>query len=579
MKTKKIEIMDTTLRDGEQTSGVSFSVAEKLTISQLLLEELKVDRIEIASARVSEGELGAVKAVSKWACENNYLDKIEVLTFVDHGVSIDWMLQAGVKVQNLLTKGSLNHLTHQLKKTPEQHFAEIKKVIELGLKEGITTNVYLEDWSNGMRNSPEYVFQYLDFLVTQPIKRILLPDTLGVLTPHETYKFLKQIKAKYPDTHFDFHAHNDYDLGTANALEAVKAGIDGLHLTVNGMGERAGNAPMASVIAVINDFLPEVEIGLKESSIYKVSKLVETFSGVRIPANKPIVGENVFTQTAGIHADGDNKNNLYFNDLLPERFGRKRTYALGKTSGKANIEKNLQELGLKLNNADLKKVTQRVIELGDLKETVTQDDLPYIISDVLASKSNLELVKVESYVLSHSKGLRPSATIAINFDGQIFEEHAQGDGQFDAFMLALSYLYKAQGRILPALIDYVVHIAPGSSSDALCETTITWQTDKKTFTTRGLDSDQTVCAIKATEKMLNIMEPQYQEALEKQEVLKMQDASSKNLNDWREQEKRSKNQEVLKMQDASIKNQDAWREQEKRSKTQEDSEKQEVSIK
>jgi D-citramalate synthase len=497
--------MDTTLRDGEQTSGVSFSVSEKLTISQLLLDELKVDRIEIASARVSDGELEAVKAVTKWASANGYLDKIEVLTFVDNGVSIDWMLQAGVKVQNLLTKGSLNHLIHQLKKTPEQHFSEIKHVIELALKEGIKTNVYLEDWSNGMRNSKEYVFQYLDFLITQNIERILLPDTLGVLTPQETYDFIIGIKAKYPNIHFDFHAHNDYDLGTANALEAVKAGIDGLHLTVNGMGERAGNAPMASVIAVINDFLPDIRIGLKESSIYKVSKLVETFSGVRIPANKPIVGENVFTQTAGIHADGDNKKNLYFNDLLPERFGRKRSYALGKTSGKANIEKNLQELGLKLNDADLKKVTQRVIELGDLKETVTQDDLPYIISDVLDSSAYQDKVKVESYVLSHSKGLRPSATIAIRMYGELYEEHAQGDGQFDAFMLALSRLYKAQGKILPALIDYAVRIAPGSSSDALCETVITWETAKKTFTTRGLDSDQTVCAIKATEKMLNII--------------------------------------------------------------------------
>jgi len=528
MKTRKVEIMDTTLRDGEQTSGVSFSVSEKKTISQLLLEELKVDRIEIASARVSEGELEAVKCVSKWAAKNGYLNKVEVLTFVDNGISIEWMLQAGVKVQNLLTKGSLNHLTHQLKKTPEQHFAEIANVIELATKEGIKTNVYLEDWSNGMRNSQAYVFQYLDFLATQAIERILLPDTLGVLTPDETYIFLKDIKDKYPNTHFDFHAHNDYDLGTANALEAVKAGIDGLHLTVNGMGERAGNAPMASVIAVINDFLPEVKIGLRESSIYKVSKLVETFSGVRIPANKPIVGENVFTQTAGIHADGDSKNNLYFNDLLPERFGRKRTYALGKTSGKANIEKNLQELGLKLNDADLKKVTQRVIELGDLKEMVTQDDLPYIISDVLDSKAYQDKVKVESYVLSHSKGLRPSATIAVNFNGQIFEEHAQGDGQFDAFMLALSYIYKAQGRILPALIDYAVHIAPGSSSDALCETTITWQTPQKTFTTRGLDSDQTVCAIKATEKMLNIIEGQYQDTSgKKQDSVKYQVASSK----------------------------------------------------
>jgi len=505
MQKRKIEIMDTTLRDGEQTSGVSFSISEKLTITQLLIEELNVDRVEIASARVSDGEFQAVKSILTWAEANGYADRIEVLSFVDNGVSIDWMIKSGVKVQNLLTKGSLNHLTHQLKKTPEQHFAEIKQAVDSASANGIATNVYLEDWSNGMRNSPEYVFQYLDFLVQQPIKRILLPDTLGILTPHETAEFLDTLLARYPGIHFDFHAHNDYDLGTANVLEAVKAGIHGLHLTVNGMGERAGNAALASAVAVIHDFAPEVELSIKESSIYKVSKLVETFSGVRIPSNKPIVGDNVFTQTAGIHADGDSKNNLYFNDLLPERFGRKREYALGKTSGKANIEKNLQELGLKLNDADLKKVTQRVIELGDMKETVTKEDLPYIISDVLDSSLYEQKVIVESYVLMNSMGLRPSATISVKIDGEKFEENAQGDGQFDAFMNALTSVYTRKHRCLPKLIDYAVRIAPGSSSDALCETIITWQTDKKKFITRGLDSDQTVCAIKATQKMLNII--------------------------------------------------------------------------
>ncbi len=506
MEQRKIEIMDTTLRDGEQTSGVSFSVSEKLTIAKLLLEELKVDRIEIASARVSDGEMQAVKKITDWASQNNFLDKIEVLTFVDEGKSIDWMKETGAKVQNLLTKGSLNHLTHQLKKTPEQHFSDIKKTIELASKNYIKTNVYLEDWSNGMRNSKEYVFEYLSFLATQPIERILLPDTLGILTPAETFQFIKEVREKFPKIHLDFHGHNDYDLGVANAMEAVKAGVNGLHLTVNGMGERAGNAPMASVIAVINDFLKEVKITAKESSLHKVSKLVENFSGFRIPVNKPIVGANVFTQTAGIHADGDNKNNLYFNDLMPERFGRKRKYALGKTSGKANIQKNLQDLGISLNNEELKKVTQRIIELGDKKEVVSQEDLPYIISDVLDSDAIERRVVVENYVLGHAKGLKPSTTLMLKVEGILYEAHAQGDGQFDAFMNALKKLYKTHSKkTLPNLIDYAVRIPPGSNSDALCETIITWKSDTKEFITRGLDSDQTVSAIKATEKMLNII--------------------------------------------------------------------------
>lgn len=505
MALKKIEIMDTTLRDGEQTSGVSFSASEKLTIAKLLLEELKVDRIEIASARVSEGEFQAVKNITNWANTTGYLDQIEVLTFVDNGVSINWMLEAGAKVQNLLTKGSLNHLIHQLKKTPNQHFKEISEAISLAGKHGIKTNVYLEDWSNGMRNSKEYVFEYLEFISKQPVERIMLPDTLGILTPWESYEFMLEIKNKYPHLHFDFHAHNDYDLGVANVVEALKAGADGLHLTVNGMGERAGNAPMASTIAVINDFMPELEVGVNEKVLYTVSKLVENFSGIMIPANKPVIGANVFTQTAGIHADGDNKKNLYFSNLLPERFGRTRQYALGKASGKANIQKNLQELGLQLKDEDLKKVTQRIIELGDRKEVVTKEDLPYIISDVLDSYSYEEKIKVDSYVLTHAKGLRPSTSIALTIDDKTYEENAQGDGQFDAFMNAIRSIFRKKKMVLPDLIDYAVRIPPGSHSDALCETIITWKSPDKEFKTRGLDSDQTVSAIKATEKMLNII--------------------------------------------------------------------------
>ena len=502
---RKIEIMDTTLRDGEQTSGVSFSASEKLTLAKLLLDELKVNRIEVASARVSEGELRAVQQITEWAATKNYLDRIEVLTFTDKGLSLKWMEEAGAKSQNLLTKGSLNHLKFQLKKSPKQHFKEIAAIFSSAKKKEILSNVYLEDWSNGMRNSKEYVFQFLDFLSAQPVKRILLPDTLGILTYNETFDFISEIVEKYPELHFDFHGHNDYDLGVSNIMEAVKAGCHGLHLTVNGMGERAGNAPMASAIAVINDFLTDVEIEVNESSLFKVSKLVSAFTGFRIPANKPIVGDNVFTQTAGIHADGDNKNNLYFNNLLPERFGRKRKYALGKMSGKANIQKNLQELGLNLKDSELKKVTARIIELGDKKERITRDDLPFIISDVLDSGTYKQKVFVRSYVLTHSMGLKPSTTLSLEIEGETYEEHAQGEGQYDAFLNALRKIYKTKKMELPKLVDYAVRIPPGSNSDALCETIITWETEGKEFTSRGLDSDQTVSAIKATEKMLNII--------------------------------------------------------------------------
>jgi len=501
---KNIEVMDTTLRDGEQTSGMSFSASEKLTITKLLINELNIDRIEVASARVSSGEFDAVKSIMKWSKKNNLIERVEVLTFIDNGTSIDWLKKCGGKVQNILAKGSVNHLKYQLRKSKNDHFNDIQKMIELADKNEISSNIYLEDWSNGMKSSPDYIYEFIKMLSGTSIKRIMLPDTLGVLNPTTTYSYIYSLCNEFPNLHFDFHGHNDYDLSVANTLEAIKAGCDGIHSTINGMGERAGNTPLASIIAANNDFLKDFNIEINEKNLYNVSKLVSTFSGFRIPPNKPIIGENVFTQTAGIHADGDSKNNLYHNELLPERFGRKRKYALGKTSGKANIKKNIENLGLNLSDDEIKKVTARVIELGDKKEKVSADDLPYIISDVLKTDNFKNKIQIKSYYLKHKKNNKPSAKIEVGYNGKIHKESGKGDGQFDAFMSALKKLYKKIDLELPLLVDYSVTIPPGSNSDALCETFITWKkSNREEFVTRGLDSDQTVSAIKATEKMLN----------------------------------------------------------------------------
>ena len=501
----KITVMDTTLRDGEQTSGVTFTETEKLNIAKLLLEDLNVDRIEVASARVSEGEFKGAKFIFDWAKENDYLDRIEVLGFVDGKESLNWIKKAGGKVINLLTKGSLKHCQYQLKKTPEQHIADIKSVLNIAEDMGIKANIYFEDWSNGMRNSPEYMYQMMDSLQDTIIDNFMLPDTLGILNHEETYKFCLDMRNRYPDVKFDFHAHNDYDLATANVFSAIRAGISGIHTTLNGLGERAGNVPLSSVIGIVKDHF-NYEMSVHEEKLYKVSKFIESFSGIRIPANKPLIGENVFTQTSGIHADGDQKDNLYFNDLLPERFGRKRQYALGKMSGKASIMKNLEDLGIELDKEEMKKITAKVIELGDKKETVTKDDLPYIISDVLKSEKIVEKIKIINYSLSVAEGLKSMATLRIQINGDIYQETASGDGQYNAFMTALWRIYDRLEKAHPILKDYNVTIPPGGKTDALVECAITWEFKGKTLNTRGLDSDQAIAAIKGTMRMLNIIE-------------------------------------------------------------------------
>lgn len=501
-----IEIMDTTLRDGEQTSGVSFSAHEKLGIAQVLLGEMGVNRVEIASARVSEGEFEAVRRVARWADRTGKLDRLEVLGFVDGRSSLDWIESAGCRVDNLLCKGSYKHVTEQLRKTPEQHIADISSVVEEAAARGIAVNLYLEDWSNGIKNSPEYVFQLVDALQSLPVARFMLPDTLGVLNPGNTYEFCRLMVDRYPGLKFDFHAHNDYDLAVANVYSAIRAGIKGIHTTVNGLGERAGNAPLSSVLAVIKDQLHE-ETTLREEKINRASRLVETYSGIHIPPNKPIVGEHVFTQCAGVHADGDSKNNLYCNDLLPERFGRVREYALGKTSGKANIRKNLEALGIDMDEGSMRKITERIIELGDKKEMVTPEDLPYIISDVLHHDTlEDQKIRILNYSLSLAQGLKPVATLKIEIDGEAYQESASGDGQYDAFVKALRKIYNDLGRPFPMLTNYSVSIPPGGRTDAFVQTVISWNYAGVDFKTRGLDADQTEAAIKATLKMLNKIE-------------------------------------------------------------------------
>jgi len=508
---KQLTIMDTTLRDGEQTTGVSFSEGEKLSVAKVLLEDVRVDRIEIASARVSEGEFKGAKRVLGWAAEKGYAGRVEILGFVDDRISLQWIADAGGKVMNLLCKGSLKHVTGQLRKTPEQHLADIKKVIANAEEMGIKINIYLEDWSNGMRNSKDYVHFMIKNLMKEKVERIMLPDTLGILNPDETYDFCREMIETYPDVKFDYHAHNDYDLAIANVFHAVKAGIRCVHTTVNGLGERAGNAPLSSVIATIKDHL-KMKTNVNESQLNKVSRLVESFSGIRIPTNKPLIGEYVFTQCSGIHADGDNKNNLYFNDLLPERFGRIRQYALGKTSGKANIKKNLEELGIELDPESLKKVTQRIIELGDKKETVTSEELPYIVADALENDLIEQKVKVINFSVNYTMGLRPMANVSMEIDGTEYAEISDGDGQYDAFVKALRKIYKRLGKSFPKLVDYVVTIPPGGKTDALVETVITWK-NKREFKTKGLDPDQNAAAIKATIRMLNIIENEFKPGL------------------------------------------------------------------
>ena len=497
--------MDTTLRDGEQTEEVSFSLSEKLALGKKLLNEVKVDRIEISSARVSKGEEESCKEIFNWAKEKNLLDKVEVLGFVDKTQSVDWINNCGGRVINLLCKGSENHCKNQLRKTPEQHFEDIKETVEYAHVNNFIVNAYLEDFSNGMRENENYVFSAAKVLFENGVERVMLADTLGILSPKETREFVSKMVFRFPGKRFDFHAHNDYGLAAANTLEAVLAGAQGVHVTVNGLGERTGNASLEIVVPSVNDFCLN-RCNVDEKKLSSISHLVELFSHRRLEKNHPILGSVVFTQTAGIHADGDKKGNLYKSKLSADRFGRSTRYALGKLSGKASIELTLRQFGITLEPEILKKVLARVVELGDKKEFVSKEDLIFIVNEMqnngIGAKKNFKLL---DYSVTTKLGAKPKAKIKVLFNDKELTANALGNGGFNAFVNALKKIFKKNKLSFPLLDDYEVRIPVGGHTDSLVEAKIIWKRGNRKIETIGVSTDQLEAAIKATEKMVNVI--------------------------------------------------------------------------
>jgi D-citramalate synthase len=493
-----LKIFDTTLRDGEQTNGVSYSLSEKLLIAEQLLNKVGVDFLEISSCRVSESEKNTIKKICHYANENNLIDKISVLSFIDFNRSIDWLDGTGCQKINLLTKGSEEHCIKQLRKTLEEHINDIKKTIDYAISKGLKYSFYLEDWSRGVRQNYNYVKNLSEELLKLEPQSIILCDTLGVLNPWSTEETLMQMKKDFDLSNFEFHCHNDYGLANANSLTAIKCGISTIHSTINGLGERAGNVSMVELVVSAKDHL-NIDSDINEKEFANISTLIERFSSKRIPHNSPIVGKDVFTQTAGVHADGDSKGNLYQSKLHPSRFDRTTEYALGKLSGKANLEIHLKNIGTQLTDEQKKLVLEKIVNISDHKKNISQFDLPFIIADVI-DQGISKIFEVVDCIITSSTSLLPVANIKIKYKNTEYYEHSSGNGGYDAFMNCLRKIATNSDLFIPTLIDFEVGIPRGGKTDALVETIIAWQDGVKTT---GFSEDQVMASIKATEKAIN----------------------------------------------------------------------------
>jgi D-citramalate synthase len=489
--------MDTTLRDGEQTPGVNYTSDEKLIIAEALLKS-GIDAVEVGSAGISAGEAEALRRIIAWARAQGVVDKVEVLGFVDGTRSVDWILENGGHILNLLTKGSEHHCRVQLRKTLAQHLEDIERTVKYANQKGVTVNIYLEDWSQGMRDSQEYVMGLTQGISKLKIQRVMLCDTLGVLNPEETEAYVERMCSSF-NLRFDFHGHNDYGLAVANSIFALRAGAGRVHVAMNGLGERAGNTNLATLVVAARD-LYGLSSNVNEKALAMLSDLVRGISGIETAANAPIVGQISAIQGCGVHADGDKKGKLYQNRLDPARFGRKRSYDLGKTAGMASIEHHCKELGIEISPEQQRALLGKVKELGDQKVTVTQADIILLLHDIFSTKENG--VKLLDYQFTLKKGSPPAVTLQLSSNGRTLTARGEGDGQYDAFIKALRSVYSD----LPELVDYRIGISRKGTSGALTEATITWRSDGRLFTTRAVHTDQLVAAMNATLRMLHYVE-------------------------------------------------------------------------
>ena len=500
-----IEILDTTLRDGEQTPGVSFSPSEKLDIARMLLSRLHVDRLELASARVSEGEEAAVREIIRWAEPHGFLEQLEILGFIDGGKSLAWIESVGGKVVNLVAKGSVEHCRVQLRKSPKKHLEDVMKEIHRANEVGMQVNLYLEAWSEGMKEDYPFICELIRGAMEFPVRRVMLADTLGLLSPEDMGRYCQWMVAAFPEVRFDFHGHNDYGLVTANSLAAAQSGFSGVHTTINGLGERAGNQPLAQFVVALHDFTP-FRTKIVEKELHHASQFIQSVSGKRCPWNMPVVGSDVYTHTCGVHADGEQKGGLYVSKLRPERFGRQRDIALGKLAGKASVEGLLEDASWSagLTPEQKEHLLSEIVRLGDKKKQVSTADLPYIIAAVKKAPLNKLFKITRADFRSGLHGMAKS-DVAVEFNGQSAEGSARGDGGYDAFVKALKKCLRQFDLTMPKLLDYEERIPPGGRTDAIVETTITWSYGGRTYITSAVDSDQVLSAVAATEKMINFM--------------------------------------------------------------------------
>ncbi len=448
----RVRIFDTTLRDGEQTPGVALTPEEKLTIARKL-DEVGVDTIEAGFAAASEGERKAIRRIAREGLDAEVCSMARMVEG-----DVDAAVEADADAVHIVVPTSRVHVRKKLGMTREEVLERAAETVEYARDHGLTVEISTED---GTRTELEYLRRVFRACLEAGAERVGYNDTVGVMAPEGMFYAVRRLREPLDDgVILSVHCHDDFGMATANTVAAVRAGAEQVHVTVNGIGERAGNAALEEVVIVLEE-LYGVDTGIETERLTELSKLVERLTGVQVPPNKAVVGENAFTHESGIHVDGLMKDETTYEPIPPEKVGRKRRFVLGKHVGTAVIREKLRRMNIEVNEEQLLEITKRLKRLGDRGKRITEADLRAIAEDVLERPRRRD-IEVDDFTTVTGKRALPTASVVIEIDGTRKEAAATGVGPVDATIKALQRALRDQG-VEFELVEYRARALTGGT--------------------------------------------------------------------------------------------------------------------
>ena len=492
-----VYIFDTTLRDGEQSPGASMTLEEKIQVAEVL-DEMKVDIIEAGFPIASNGDFEAVSEISKLV-NNSVVCGLARAGHKDIDRAADALKHAKRSRIHTFLSTSPVHMKYKLQMEPEEVYEAVISSVTRARTH--TDNV---EWSpeDGTRTEHDFLCRCVEAAIKAGAGTINIPDTVGYTVPEEYFELITMLRERVPNSDqaiFSTHCHNDLGMAVANSLAAIRAGARQIECTINGMGERAGNAALEELVMAIktrNDVLP-YDVGVDCEMLTRASKLVSNVTAFPVQYNKAIVGKNAFAHESGIHQDGMLKNTETYEIMTPESVGLKESsLVMGKHSGRHAFRTKLEEMGYDLGENAFQDAFTRFKDLADKKKHVYDEDIEALVDDQMAHAD--DNIKVVALTVIAGTGGPQKATMTLEIDGRHVTKEATGDGPVDATFNAIQAMVDHTAKLVLYQVSAVT-----AGTDAQAEVSVRLEEDGKTVTGRGTDTDTMVASAKAYVSAVN----------------------------------------------------------------------------